>query len=86
MTQKRERLNYTERKVEHFVEMKKEIEKDLIRIGVAHGHRNHANRLLNEVLSRIFILVSQDHGSVDFPIRKENIPPQLALSHVCSRW
>jgi hypothetical protein len=71
LTQKQERLNHIEREMEHLVEMKS---------------RNHATRLPNEVLSRVFILIAQDHGFVDFPIRKENIPPQLALSHVCSYW
>lgn len=86
MTQKRERLNRIERKIEHLVQVKGEIAGDLIRLGVAHAHRNHANRLPNEVLSRIFILIARERGPVDFPFRKRNIPPQLNLSHVCSHW
>ena len=58
ITQKREHLNHIERKIEGLVEMKREVEEDLIRLSVAHAHRNHANRLPNEVLSRVFILVA----------------------------
>ena len=83
MTQRRERLNHIESKIEYLVEMKREIEEDLIRLG-EDAHYNHANQLPNEVLSRVFILVARDHGPVDFPISK--VPPQLALSHVCSHW
>ncbi|KAF8351742.1 hypothetical protein F5887DRAFT_1440 [Amanita rubescens] len=86
LTQKQERLKHIEHEIEHLIEMKREIEGDHIRLGVAYAHRNHATRLPNEVLSRVFVLIAQDHGSVDFPIRKKDIPPQFALSHVCSYW
>ncbi|KAF8351746.1 hypothetical protein F5887DRAFT_847503, partial [Amanita rubescens] len=40
----------------------------------------------NEILNRIFILVAQDHGPVHFPIDEMEVPPQFAISHVCSHW
>ncbi|KAK2460470.1 hypothetical protein APHAL10511_007517 [Amanita phalloides] len=43
--------------------------------------------LPNDVLIHIFVLISQDHGPVVFPmVRNHETPPQLMLSHVCSRW
>ncbi|KAF8343460.1 hypothetical protein F5887DRAFT_1283517 [Amanita rubescens] len=86
MTQKRETLKCIDREIEQLVEKRKGVEEDLVRLGIVVAPHNH-NHLPNEVLSRIFILVAQDYGPVHFPIFKSTKPPpQLAISHVCSRW
>ncbi|KAF8351750.1 hypothetical protein F5887DRAFT_932211 [Amanita rubescens] len=85
MMQKREILKSIDREIEQLVEKRKGIEEDLVRLGIAVSSHNH-NRLPNEVLSRIFILVAQDYGPVHFPNLDDDPPPQLAISHVCSHW
>ncbi|KAK2460471.1 hypothetical protein APHAL10511_007518 [Amanita phalloides] len=40
--------------------------------------------LPDDVLIHVFVLISQDHGPVVFPIQET--PPQLVLSRVCIRW
>ncbi|KAF8343305.1 hypothetical protein F5887DRAFT_973354 [Amanita rubescens] len=86
MMQKREILKCIDREIEQLVEKRKGIEEDLVRLGIVVSSHNH-NRLPNEVLSRIFILVAQDYGPVHFPIPGlMDPPPQLAISHVCSHW
>src|SRR6266576_2171935 len=92
MIQKREILKCIEREiaqltgeVARLVEKKSEIEKDLVRLGGALGHRNRF-LLPNEILSRVFVLAVQDYGPVAFPMRKNKPPPQLTISHVCSHW
>ena len=52
---------------------------------IALAPHNHS-LLPNKVLSHIFVLLALDHGPVKFPIIKDNAPPQMALSHVCSHW
>jgi len=42
--------------------------------------------LPNEILGEIFMLLALDYGPVELPIPKNKTPPQLVLSHVCSRW
>ncbi|KAF8335629.1 hypothetical protein F5887DRAFT_1079035 [Amanita rubescens] len=87
MMQKRETLKNIEREVERLLEKKKGIEEELNRPGIVMALVPHDHdRLPDEVLSRIFALVARAHGPVDFPISKKNFPPQLAISHVCSRW
>ena len=84
--QKREILKCIDREIEQLVEKRKGIEEDLVRLDIVVSSYNH-NRLPNEVLSRIFILVAQDYGPVNFPIPKSmDPPPQLAISHACSHW
>ena len=39
----------------------------------------------NEVLSHIFVLCSCDHP-LQFPYRRHNVPYQVTISQVCSRW
>jgi len=86
MMQKRETLKCIDREIEQLVEKRKRIEEDLVRLGIVVAPHNH-NRLPNEVLSRIFILAARDYGPVHFPIPKSmELPPQLAISHVCSHW
>ena len=59
------------------------IKEDLIRFETALS----PHKLLpNEILGEIFILLALDYGPVELPIRENETPPQLALSHVCSRW
>ena len=59
------------------------IKEDLIRFETALS----PHKLLpNEILGEIFILLALDYGPVELPIRENQTPPQLALSHVCSRW
>jgi hypothetical protein len=88
MMQKREILKSIDREIEQLVEKRKGIEEDLVHLGIVVSSHNHNhNRLPNEVLSRIFILVAQDYGPVHFPISESmDPPPQLAISHVCSHW
>ena len=72
--------------IDRLVEKRKGIEEDLVRLGAVVAPHNH-NRLPNEVLSRIFILVAQEYGPVHFPTPKSTgPPPQFAISHVCSHW
>jgi hypothetical protein len=59
-------------------EEKEAIKEDLIRFEIA--------LLPNETLCEIFTVVALDHGPVEFPILPNKLPPQLVLSHVCSRW
>ena len=82
MIQKREAMKHLEDEIAQLVENKKGLEEDLVRLGVA----LHDSLLPDEVLSHIFNLLALDHGTVGFPIPKNNTPPQLAVSHVCSRW
>ncbi|KAF8351747.1 hypothetical protein F5887DRAFT_932199 [Amanita rubescens] len=88
MMQKREILKSIDREIEQLVEKRKGIEEDLVHLGIVVSSHNHNhNRLPNEVLSRIFILVAQDYGPVRFPTpRLMDPPPQLAISHMCSHW
>jgi hypothetical protein len=85
MMQKQETMKHIECEIKQLLEKKKRIEEDLVCLRVVLAPYNH-NRFPNEVLSRIFILVAQDYGPVDFPIEKLDLPPQLAIPHVCSRW
>ncbi|KAF8650685.1 hypothetical protein AX14_008572 [Amanita brunnescens Koide BX004] len=85
LMQKREALESIEREIAQLVENKTGIEEDIVRLGVALAPHNH-NRLPNEVLGHIFILLALEHGAVRFPIQKHNYPPQLVVSHVCSHW
>ena len=85
MIQKREAVKCIEDEIARLVENKRGLEEDLVRLGVTLAPHNH--RLLpNEVLSRIFILLALDYGTVHFPIPKNDAPPQLAISYVCSHW
>ena len=83
--QKRATLKAIRHKIAQLVKREKEIEEELVRFSIALAPHNH-NVLPNELLSRVFILVAQVHGPVKFPIPKRNLPPQLAISHVCSHW
>ena len=83
--QKRGTLKAIKHEIAQLVEREKEIEEELVRFSIALAPHNH-NVLPNELLSRVFILVAQAHGPVKFPIPKRNLPPQLAISHVCSHW
>jgi hypothetical protein len=85
MIQKRKAMKCIEDEISQLVENKRGIEEDLVRLGVALAHHNHS-LLPNEVLSHIFILLALGYGTVGFPIPKDNAPPQLVVSHVCSRW
>ncbi|KAK2462362.1 hypothetical protein APHAL10511_005668 [Amanita phalloides] len=42
--------------------------------------------LQDDVLTYIFVLIAQDYGIVTFPLPMGQVPPQVVLSHVCSRW
>ena len=85
MIQKRESLQCIEREIAQLAENKKGVEQDLVRLGISLGPHNH--RLFpNEILGRIFVLLALDYGTVDFPFKKKNLPPQLVISHVCSHW
>ena len=85
--QKREAVERIEGEIAQLVENKTGLEDDLVRLGVALAHYNHS-LLPNEVLSDIFILLALGYGTVKFeiPIPKKSTPPQLVVSHVCSRW
>ncbi|KAF8335575.1 hypothetical protein F5887DRAFT_1079101 [Amanita rubescens] len=83
--QKRDTLKAIKREIAQLVEREKRIEEELVRLGIALAPHNH-NVLPNEILGRVFILVAQAHGPVYFPIPKGNLPPQLAISHVCYHW
>ena len=85
MIQKREALRAIEREMAQLAENKREIEEDLVRLGITLAPHNHSV-LPNEVLSHIFVLLALDHGSVEFPISKNNGPPQFVVSQVCSHW
>ena len=85
MVQKREALRCMEREMAQLAENMRGIEEDLDRMGVALAPYIHS-LLPNEVLSHIFVLAAQGYGTVRFPIRKKNTPPQFAVSHVSSRW
>jgi hypothetical protein len=85
MIQKREALRGIKREMAQLAENKREIEEDLVRLGVALAPHNHSV-LPNDVLSHIFVLLALDHGSVEFPISKNNAPPQFVVSQVCSHW
>ncbi|KAF8335593.1 hypothetical protein F5887DRAFT_609835 [Amanita rubescens] len=81
--QKREALENIERLSAQLLEEKEAIKEDLIRFEIALS----PHKLLpNETLCEIFTLVALDHGPVEFPILPNKPPPQLVLSHVCSRW
>ena len=82
MIQKREAVERLEDEIAQLFENKKGLEEDLVRLGVALDH----SLLPNEVLSHIFVLLALGYGTVRFPIPKKNTPPQLVVSHVCSRW
>jgi hypothetical protein len=60
-------------------------QEDLTRLGVSLAPHNDSI-LPNEVLSHIFILLAFGYGTVKFPIRKNDAPPQLIISHMCSHW
>ncbi|KAF8351758.1 hypothetical protein F5887DRAFT_2423 [Amanita rubescens] len=83
--QKRDTLKAIKREIAQLVEREKGIEEELVRLGTALAPHNH-DVLSNEILRHVFILVVQAHGPVHFPILKGNLPPQLAISHVCSHW
>ncbi|KAK2464372.1 hypothetical protein APHAL10511_003518 [Amanita phalloides] len=42
--------------------------------------------LPDEVLRLIFVLIVEEYGPVEFPFPIHVVPPQVVLSHVCSRW
>ena len=85
MIQKREALRCIEREMAQLVENKRGIEEDLVRLGIALAPHNDSV-LPNEILSHIFVLAALGHGTVRFPIPIGSTPPQLAVSHVSSRW
>ena len=85
MVQKREAVKRIEDEIAQLVENKRGLEEDIVCLGVTLAHHNHS-LLASEVLSHIFILLSLSHGAVKFPVTKNNAPPQLAVSQVCSRW
>ena len=85
MIQKRESLQCIEREIAQLIENKKTVEQDLVRLGIALGPHNRS-LLPNEILSRIFVLLALDYGTVGFPFFKNDLPPQLIVSHVCSNW
>ena len=73
--------------IAQLVEKKSAIEKDLDLLGAVLKPACNHDLLPNEILGHVFILVVQDYGLVDFPMCPEFIaPPQLTISHVCSRW
>ncbi|KAF8309538.1 hypothetical protein F5887DRAFT_1294313 [Amanita rubescens] len=83
--QKREALESIERELvsAQLLEEKEAIKEDLIRFEIALS----PHKLLpNEILGEIFILLALDYGPVELPIPTNQIPPQLVLFHVCSRW
>ena len=85
MIQKRESLQSIEHAIAQLVETKKGVEQDLVHLGIALAPHNQSF-FPNEILGRIFILLALDYGTVDFPLKKYNLPPQLVVSHVCSHW
>jgi hypothetical protein len=85
MSQKREALRCIEREMAQLAENKRGIEEDLVRLGAVLAPHMHS-LVPNEVLSHIFVLLALGHGPVEFPIPKDNAPPQFAISHVSSRW
>ena len=74
----------------HLREIAQLTEEDLVRPHVPlaplplapHDH----SLLPNEVLGHIFILLAFSYGAVKFPIHKNDVPPQLVVSHGCSHW
>ena len=83
--QKRNTLKVIKYEIAQLVEREKGIEEELVHLGIALAPHNH-NVFPNETLRHVLILVAQAHGPVNFPIRTGNLPPQLAISHVCSHW
>ncbi len=84
MMQKWETVKCIDREIGQLVEKRNGIGVELFRLSMVAAPCNH-NRLPNEVLGRIFILVAQDYGPVHFLIPKSvNPPPQIDISHVCS--
>ena len=57
----------------------------VFRLGVALAPHRHI-LLPIEILNSIFTLLALGYGPVAFPLPKENAPPQLVISHVCSHW
>jgi hypothetical protein len=86
--QKRESLRCIEREISQLVETKKGVEQDLVRLGIALApHTGNHSLFPIEILSRIFVLLALDCGTVNFPLgRNIGVPPQLVVSHVCSHW
>jgi hypothetical protein len=85
MIQELEAVKRIEDEIARLVENKRKLEEGLVRLGAALAPHNH--RLLpSEVLSHIFILLALGYGTVRFPIPKNNAPPQLVVSHICSSW
>jgi hypothetical protein len=62
-----------------------QLTEDLVRPRVSLAPHDHS-LLPNEVLGHIFILLAFGYGTVKFPIWKNDVPPQLVVSHVCSHW
>jgi hypothetical protein len=85
MIQKREAVKCIEDEMAQLAENKRGLEEDLVRLGVALAPHNHS-LLPNEVLSHIFILLALGLWNCDVPYSKNNVPPQLVVSHVCSHW
>jgi hypothetical protein len=85
MIQKREAVKRIEDEIAQLVENKRGLEEDLVRLGTVLAPHNDG-LLPNEVLSHIFMLLALGYGTVTFPIPKNNAPPQLVVSHVCSHW
>lgn len=85
MIQTREALRDTKREIAQLVEKERGMEETLVRLRISLSRHNH-NVFPNEILRHIFILRAQDYGPAMFPISRKNLPPQLVVSHVCSRW
>jgi hypothetical protein len=62
-----------------------QLAEDLVRLRVPLAPHNDSI-LPNEILGHIFILLAFQYGTVKFPIPKNDAPPQLIISHVCSHW
>ena len=85
---KRESLQCIEREIAQLVETKKEVEQDLVRLRIALApHTGNHSLFPIEILSRIFVSLALDCGTVNFPLRRSgDVLPQLLVSHVCSHW
>ena len=85
---KRESLQCIEREIAQLVETKKGVEQDLVRLRIALApHTGNHSLFPIEILSRIFVSLTLDCGTVNFPLRRSgDVLPQLLVSHVCSHW
>ena len=66
-------------------DFERQLAEDLVRHGTPLAPHNHS-LFPNEILGHIFVLLAFDYGTVKFPIPKNDVPPQLVVSHVCSHW